>query len=137
MFENLSDRLERSFKILKGEGKLTLGNDIDKVKYAILPNFQEDEVMGALADVAKKGLDLPVRGDFSWTMSEANKETIILVGLNRAGQQVAYQWGTCYYLDNDDTLRTTVFGTSLLTANIDMWSPLYVDHPSASVLRCM
>lgn len=84
-------------------GKLTLGNDIDKVKYVILPNFQEDEVMGALADVAKKGLDLPVRGDFSWTMSEANKETIILVGLNRAGQQVAYQWGTCYYLDNDDT----------------------------------
>lgn len=73
-------------------GKLTMGNDIDKVKYVILPNFQEDEVMGALADVAKKGLDLPVRGDFSWTMSEANKETIILVGLNRAGQQVAYQW---------------------------------------------
>lgn len=62
--------------------------------------------MGALADVAKKGLDLPVRGDFSWTMSEANKETIILVGLNRAGQQVAYQWGTCYYLDNDDTAWT-------------------------------
>ena len=86
--------------------KLTLGNDIDKVKYVILPNFQEDEVMGTLADVAENGYDLPVRGDFSWTMSEANKETIILVGLNRAGQQVAYQWGTCYYLDNDDTAWT-------------------------------
>ena len=94
-------------------GKITVGNDIDKVKYAILPNFQEDEVMGVLADVAKKGLDLTVRGEFSWTMSEVSKETIILVGLNRAGQQVAYQWGTCYYLDNDDT-AWTYCGTATL-----------------------
>ena len=32
MFENLSDRLERSFKILKGEGKITEVNVAETVK---------------------------------------------------------------------------------------------------------
>ena len=31
MFENLSERLERSFKILKGEGKITEIN-VDQIK---------------------------------------------------------------------------------------------------------
>lgn len=92
--------------IRKVLGTLNVGNDIDKVKYVILPNFQEDEVLGALADVAENGYDFAPRGTFSWDMSEANKETIIVVGLNRAGEQVAYQWATCYYLDSDDTAWT-------------------------------
>ena len=32
MFENLSERLERSFKILKGEGKITEINVAENVK---------------------------------------------------------------------------------------------------------
>ena len=32
MFENLSDRLERSFKILKGEGKITEINVAETMK---------------------------------------------------------------------------------------------------------
>ena len=32
MFENLSDRLERSFKILKGEGKITEVNVAETLK---------------------------------------------------------------------------------------------------------
>lgn len=32
MFENLSDRLERSFKILKGEGKITDINVAETLK---------------------------------------------------------------------------------------------------------
>ena len=32
MFENLSDRLERSFKILKGEGKITEINVAETLK---------------------------------------------------------------------------------------------------------
>ena len=32
MFENLSDRLERSFKILKGEGKITEINVVETLK---------------------------------------------------------------------------------------------------------
>ena len=33
MFESLSERLERSFKILKGEGKITEINVAETVKY--------------------------------------------------------------------------------------------------------
>ena len=32
MFDNLSDRLERSFKILKGEGKITEVNVAETIK---------------------------------------------------------------------------------------------------------
>ena len=36
MFENLSDRLERSFKILKGEGKITeIDEEKGKIKVSV------------------------------------------------------------------------------------------------------
>ena len=35
MFENLSDRLERSFKIIKGEGKITEINVAETLKDVI------------------------------------------------------------------------------------------------------
>ena len=37
MFENLSDRLERSFKILKGEGKITEINVAETMKELGIP----------------------------------------------------------------------------------------------------
>ena len=39
MFENLSDRLERSFKILKGEGKITEINVAETQKDALTTPF--------------------------------------------------------------------------------------------------
>lgn len=87
----------------KVHGSLTVGTDIAKVKYVVVPNYQEDEIMGALGEVAESGFDFAPRGDFSYDMSEANKETIILVGLNRDGQQVAYAWSSYYFLDDDAT----------------------------------
>ncbi len=90
----------------KVHGSLIVGTDIAKVKYVVVPNYQEDEIMGSLAEVAESGYDFTLRGDFSYDMSEVNKETIILVGLNREGQQVAYAWSSYYFLDDDDTAWT-------------------------------
>ncbi len=90
----------------KVHGSLTVGTDIAKVKYVVVPNYQEDEIMGSLAEVAESGFDFAPRGVFSYDMSEVNKETIILVGLNREGQQVAYAWSSYYFLDDDDTAWT-------------------------------
>ncbi len=97
----------------KVTGTLTVGTDIAKVKYAVVPNYQEDEVMSDLAEIAESGYDFAPRGSFSYDMSEVGKETLILVGLNRDGQQVAYAWSTYYYLDNDDTAWTNC-GTATL-----------------------
>lgn len=60
----------------KVHGSLTVGTDIAKVKYVVVPNYQEDEIMGVLAEVAKSGYNFTPRGSFSYDMSEANKETI-------------------------------------------------------------
>ena len=54
MFENLSDRLERSFKILKGEGKITeinVAETMKDIRRALLYR------VGMLTDVAEEIVD--------------------------------------------------------------------------------
>ena len=68
MFENLSDRLERSFKILKGEGKIT-----------------EINVAETLKDVRKALLDQPLdhtlwRAVASQALGKIVQEIVGLVG---------------------------------------------------------
>ena len=72
MFENLSDRLERSFKILKGEGKITEINVAETLK----------DVRRALLDAAavEIGLDVVVLGDAKGCEGLLDDELEVLVG---------------------------------------------------------
>ena len=57
MFENLSDRLERSFKILKGEGKITeinVAETLKDVRRALLDADVNYEVAKTFTDTVKK-----------------------------------------------------------------------------------
>ena len=57
MFENLSDRLERSFKILKGEGKITeinVAETLKDVRRALLDADVNYKVAKTFADTVKK-----------------------------------------------------------------------------------
>ena len=57
MFENLSDRLERSFKILKGEGKITeinVAETLKDVRRALLDADVNYKVAKSFTDEVKK-----------------------------------------------------------------------------------
>ena len=54
MFENLSDRLERSFKILKGEGKITEINVLKDVRRALLDADVNYKVAKNFTDTVKQ-----------------------------------------------------------------------------------
>ena len=57
MFENLSDRLERSFKILKGEGKITeinVAETLKDVRRALLDADVNYKVVKSFTDTVKK-----------------------------------------------------------------------------------
>ena len=57
MFENLSDRLERSFKILKGEGKITeinVAETLKDVRRALLDAYVNYKVAKTFTDTVKK-----------------------------------------------------------------------------------
>jgi signal recognition particle subunit SRP54 len=64
MFENLSDRLERSFKILKGEGKITeinVAETLKDVRRALLDADVNFKVAKTFTDnVKKKALGMNV-----------------------------------------------------------------------------
>ena len=56
MFENLSDRLERSFKLLKGEGKITelnVAETLKDVRRALLDADVNYKVAKQFADTVK------------------------------------------------------------------------------------
>ena len=57
MFENLSDRLERSFKILKGEGKITeinVAETLKDVRRALLDADVNYKVAKSFTDTVKQ-----------------------------------------------------------------------------------
>ena len=57
MFENLSDRLERSFKILKGEGKITeinVAETLKDVRRALLDADVNYKVAKTFTDTVKQ-----------------------------------------------------------------------------------
>ena len=65
MFENLSDRLERSFKILKGEGKITeinVAETLKDVRRALLDADVNYKVAKTFTDTVKEkalGMNVP------------------------------------------------------------------------------
>ena len=112
MFENLSERLERSFKILKGEGKITEINvaetlkDVRKalleadVNYKVAKNFTDTVKQKALGQnvlTAVKPSQLMVKivhdeltelmGGKATELNLTNRPAVILMaGLNGAGK---------------------------------------------------
>jgi hypothetical protein len=84
------------------EASLGVGTDIATVKYAVIPDFQEDEILSAIKEVASDGTVFNLRGAFTYDMSDdSNKETLIMVGLNTDGELVAYDWDTYYFISRD------------------------------------
>lgn len=97
------------------KGSVSVGSDIAAVKYGLFANLQEDEISGLLADIAEGGANFAFRGDFQYTMSQNDKETMILVGVDKDGKQVSYVWETYYFIDNDATAWEDC-GTAILNA---------------------
>ena len=57
MFDNLSDRLERSFKILKGEGKITeinVAETLKDIRRALLGDGQKKEYEGRVSWISSR-----------------------------------------------------------------------------------
>ena len=81
MFENLSERLDRSFKLLKGEGKITEINvaetlkDVRKalldadVNYKVAKSFTDTVKEKALGPVSYTHLFSSLTVDFRWKKS--------------------------------------------------------------------
>ena len=112
MFENLSERLERSFKILKGEGKITEINVAETVKdirkalldadvsYKVAKDFcnrVKDKAIGANVLTAVKPLQMMVKimhdelADFMGSEAQdinikGNPAVVLVAGLNGSGK---------------------------------------------------
>lgn len=112
MFENLSDRLERSFKILKGEGRITEINVAETLKdvrralldadvnYKVAKSFTEDvkqKALGMNVLTAVKPSQLMVKivhdelaelmgGNEAAIKLESHPAVILMAGLNGAGK---------------------------------------------------
>ena len=112
MFENLSERLERSFKILKGEGKITEINVAETVKdirkalldadvsYKVAKDFcnrVKDKAMGANVLTAVKPQQMMVKithdelADFMGSTAQdinvkGNPGVVLVAGLNGSGK---------------------------------------------------
>lgn len=87
---------DRTFK-----ANLTVGVGVETIRYAVVADMQEDEMVSYVKEIAKKGGIFTQRGDFTYEMDEVSKETLILVGFNASGDQIGYQWCTYYYIDED------------------------------------
>lgn len=88
---------ERKFK-----GNLTVGDAVAKVRYYVIANMQEDEMLSAVEQIAKGGTEFIPRGDFELDMSDGvTKETVIMVGIDKAGKTVGYDWCSYYFIDEN------------------------------------
>ena len=72
MFENLTDRLERSFKVLKGEGKISeinVAETLKEVRRALLDADVNYKVAKSFTDTVKeKALGMDVLTSETWTV---------------------------------------------------------------------
>ena len=89
MFENLSDRLERSFKILKGEGKITEINVAETLK----------DVRRALLDA---DVNYKVAKSFTDTVKQKAMGMNVLTAVKPSGCRTEGRgpsWCTCHHPD--------------------------------------
>ncbi|MGM9843145.1 MAG: hypothetical protein ACI30S_02855 [Muribaculaceae bacterium] len=81
---------------------LTVGADVATVKYAVITDMQEDEMVSYVNKIAEEGAEFSPRGDFSYNMAYGvKKETLIVVALSAGGETVGYDWVTYYFIDDD------------------------------------
>ncbi|MGN0205887.1 MAG: hypothetical protein ACI4BC_01465 [Muribaculaceae bacterium] len=98
----------------KFECSISVGKDVAKVCYAVIPNMQEDEMAKALKTIAETGAEFTQRNEFTLDMAEdTNKETLIVVALDADGNTVGYDWATYYFID-DDTSNWESVGNAVL-----------------------
>lgn len=82
-------------------GTLKHGADLAGLKYHVVPDWQEDEIMSAVKEIAQYGNDWNYDDSFSYSMAMTGKETLIVVGVDASGNAVGYDWCTYYYIDDD------------------------------------
>ena len=100
MFENLTDRLERSFKILKGEGRITEINVDADVNYKVAKTFTDDvkqKALGAnvltavkpgqmMTKIVRDELALLMGGTASDINLDGRPAVILIAGLQGSGK---------------------------------------------------
>lgn len=87
---------DRTFK-----ASINVGSDVNKVRYAVMSDWQEDELIKTVKKIAESGAVFGPRGEFSYDMGEVYKETLIVVALDDEGNQVGYDWFTYYFIDEN------------------------------------
>lgn len=83
-------------------GRLDVGADVAEVRYKVLAEWQEDEIMTAVQLIAQGAPVFDVRGEFGYTMGDSTKETLVAVAFDHDGNTVGYDWCTYYYIDEDN-----------------------------------
>lgn len=146
MFENLSDRLERSFKILKGEGKITEINVAETLKeirralldadvsYRVAKDFCDrvkEKAMGANVLTAVKPQQMMVKivhdelaefmgSDHSEINVKGSPAVILVAGLNGSGK-TTFSGKLALYLKSKK-------GMKVLLAACDTFRPAAIDQ---------
>lgn len=99
---------------LNFKATITVGNDVAVVKYAVIQNMQEDEMIKTVNKIAETENIFSVHGAFSYKMAEeTKKETLIVVALDSNNSIVGYDWVTYYFVDQSDDDWENV-GTAIL-----------------------
>ena len=86
MFENLSEKLERSFKILKGQGKITeinVAETLKDVRRALLDAIKPQELM---VKIVHDELAQLMGGDTAQINLSGNPTVILMSGLQGSGK---------------------------------------------------
>lgn len=100
-FEISVEGKSRCLTSRKFEGTLTVGADVAKVRYSVFSDWLEDEIISAVRAITKSGHEFTPRGEFSYDMDEVDKETIVVVALDDAGDMVGYDLFSYYYIDEN------------------------------------
>lgn len=89
------------YPTLQASNSITIGGDIASIKYTIGYNLQEDEMVSYYKQVAARGYDYTMEPELEYEMSGERKETIIMVGFDYNGNEVAYAWASYYYIPDE------------------------------------
>ncbi len=81
MFENLNEKLERSFKLLKGQGKITEINVREEAMLAALKESKKDDVLAFLGKGHERTIEYAT-GPKPWNERAAAEAAIGLIAKN-------------------------------------------------------
>lgn len=84
----------------KFNASVTAGDGIAKLRYLVINDMQEDEMIETVRAIANRGPQLVDTDNFSYDMT-TNKSTMIVVALDAADKIVNYDWKTIYFIDEN------------------------------------